>query len=291
MVCGFLSQHHHHAPAAHTHEHTSHISSTHTHTHTHTCIEQKRVCVGVCVSLKARQCFSSRAGSECFGVIRGVCSILPEGSAAWRIKSPTCLCFSDLCCPGNRCREFPFLHFFFFLYTIHITPHHHHHQRRRHHHLYTPHAAAAAAVAAASSPTTCRIVQSHTHTHTHTHTHSRFTHNFQSTAVISQCHRTDWLLLDITTHKAWECAALTLCRLSGWTTIRADNLTSSRRNNNNNKKKKKEEEGRWGGGGWRRQRGNNWNQGLAVVKTKLAALSDLRMWLISLLYFFWCGRR
>lgn len=132
-------------------------------THTHTRIEQKRVCVGVCVSLKARQCFSSRAGSECFGVIRGVCSILPEGSAAWRIKSPTCLCFSDLCCPGNRCREFPFLHFFFFLYTIHIAPHHHH-QRRRHHHLYTPHAAAAAA--AASSPTTCRIVQSHTHTHT-----------------------------------------------------------------------------------------------------------------------------
>ena len=76
------------------------------------------------MSLEARQCFSSRAGSECFGVIRGVCSILPEGSAAWRIKSPTCLCFSDLCCPGNRCREFPFLLFFFFSlhYPYHSPP-------------------------------------------------------------------------------------------------------------------------------------------------------------------------
>lgn len=68
--------------------------------------------------------FSSRAGSDCFGVIRGVCSILPEGSAAWRIKSPTCLCFADLCCPGNRCRDFPFLHFFFLSlhYPYHSPP-------------------------------------------------------------------------------------------------------------------------------------------------------------------------
>lgn len=75
------------------------------------------------VSLEARQCFSSKAGNGCFGVIRGVCSILPEGSAAWRIKSPTCLCFADLCCPGNRCRDFPFLHFFSPLhYPYHSPP-------------------------------------------------------------------------------------------------------------------------------------------------------------------------
>lgn len=72
------------------------------------------------MSPEARHCFNSRASKQCFGVIKGVCSILPEGSAAWRIKSPTCLCFADLCCPGNRCRDFPFLHFFS-LYTLSIS--------------------------------------------------------------------------------------------------------------------------------------------------------------------------
>lgn len=109
------------------------LSAVHTHT----------------VSLEARRCCSSRA-SECFGVIRGVCGILPEGGAAWRRKSPTCLCFSDLCCPGNRWWDFPFLHF-----SLHYP------------YQPPPPPPIHAAAAAASSPTTCRIVQSHTNTHRH----------------------------------------------------------------------------------------------------------------------------
>lgn len=116
------------------------ISSARASTHTYT--------EAACASLEASRRFSSRA-SECFGVIRGVCSILPEGGAAWRIKSPTCLCFSDLCCPGNRCWDFPFLHFSLH-YPYQPPP--------------PPPPPPLRTAAASSSPTTCRIVQSHTHT-------------------------------------------------------------------------------------------------------------------------------
>lgn len=97
-----------------------------------------------------------------FRVIRGVCSILPEGSAAWRINSPTCLCFSDLCCPGNRFPRFAISSFFSF-FSIHLTPHHY---------LHTLHAAAAWLL----PPPRPAALYNHV--------------LFKSTAVFSQCHRT-----------------------------------------------------------------------------------------------------
>lgn len=92
---------------------------------------------------------------------------------------PACV-FADLCCPGNRCRDFSFLHFF----SPSRSPSRHYPYRSPpqlptpplH---YTP-LHAAAACFAVSSPTTCRIVQSHTgvttRTHTHTYTYTLCTH-------------------------------------------------------------------------------------------------------------------
>lgn len=131
------------------------IGSSHTHS--------------VCVTLEAKL---QQSGQQWV-----FCSILPGGSAVWRIKSPTCLCFTDLCCPGNRCRDFPFLHFFSSVHYPYRTPHHHCCQTPPLHSTrgcFLPHDLPHSTI-------------SHTHRQTHTH----FARNFQCTAVISQCHRTE----------------------------------------------------------------------------------------------------
>lgn len=172
-----------------------------THTHTHT----------VSVS-PLKPSFNSQASNECFGVIRGVCSILPGASAVWWIKSPTCLCFTDLCCPGNRCRDFPFLHFFSSVHYPYRTPHHHCCQTPPLHSTrgcFLPHDLPHSTI-------------SHTHTGRHTHTLHAISSVLQSFHNVTG--RRNRLLHDISAQKTsgcTPCSSLGLLWFWGWTTFSA----------------------------------------------------------------------